>query len=98
LRAVYIPIAWRILRHRTLAHEDAKRPATAILTKLQIRLLRLKSKSSLPDALTVADALVAIAAMGGHLKRNGPPGWITLARGYEKLLSLEEGAILARKM
>jgi len=98
LLAVYIPIAWRILRHRTLAHEDAKRPATAILTKLQIRLLRLKSKSSLPDALTVADALVAIAAMGGHLKRNGPPGWITLARGYEKLLSLEEGAILARKM
>jgi hypothetical protein len=96
--AVYIPIAWRVLRHRTLAHADGTRPASTILSKLQIRLLRRISKTKLPRSFTVAEALVAVAALGGHLKRNGPPGWITLARGYERLLTLEEGAILAAEM
>jgi hypothetical protein len=50
----------------------------------------------LPRALSVADALVAVAALGGHLQRNGPPGWITVARGYERLLTLEEGALLLK--
>ena len=26
-----------------------------------------------------------VAALGGHLKHNGEPGWPTIARGYEKL-------------
>jgi hypothetical protein len=25
------------------------------------------------------------------LKNNGEPGWLVLARGYEKLLAIEEG-------
>jgi len=96
--AVFIPIAWRVLRHRTLAHADGNRPAKTILTPLQIQILRKKSPKKLPRSLSVADALVAVAALGGHLKRNGPPGWITLSRGYEHLLVLEEGALLAREM
>ena len=40
---------------------------------------------------TVIDALYAIAALGGHLKRNGPPGWQTLHRGYQDLIMLELG-------
>ena len=42
------------------------------------------------------DAMLAVAKLGGHLKRNGDPGWITLGRGYERLLTLEEGWKLAR--
>lgn len=96
--AVYIPIAWRVLRHRTLARAHGDSPASTVLTPLQIRILRRISKKKLPRSLTVADALVAVAALGGHLARNGPPGWITLARGYERLLTLEEGALLAEEM
>ena len=29
---------------------------------------------------TVADALLAIARLGGHIKKNGAPGWIVLMR------------------
>ena len=93
--AVYLPIAWRILRLRTLAQTDAKRPASKVLSELQLRILRRVGRTTLPRAPTAADALTAIAALGGHLRRNGPPGWITLARGYERLLTLEEGAGLA---
>jgi hypothetical protein len=96
--AIYIPIAWRVLRHRTLAQADAHRPAKDIMTPLQLKILRKQSKRPLPRSLNVADALVAIAALGGHLKRNGPPGWLTLSRGYERLLAWEEGAILAAEM
>jgi len=35
--------------------------------------------------------LLAIAALGGHLKHNWDPGWMTLSRGYEKLRTLTEG-------
>jgi hypothetical protein len=96
--AVYLPIAWRVLRHRTLAQTDGDRPATAVLSALQVRILKRLTPTKLPRALTVADALVAVAALGGHLRRNGPPGWITLTRGYERLLTLEEGALLAEEM
>jgi hypothetical protein len=96
--AVYVPIAWRVLRLRTLAQTDANSPASAVLSAIHIRLLRRLPRTALPRSPTVADALVAVAALGGHLKRNGPPGWITLARGYERLLTLEEGALLAAKM
>ena len=96
--AVYIPIAWRVLRHRTLAKLDGGSKASLILSKLQIQLLRRASNIKLPRVLTMNTALIAIAALGGHLKRNGSPGWITLLRGYQRLLTLEEGALLVGKM
>ena len=94
LLAIYMPIAWRVLRHRTLAHVRGDEPASSVLSALQIRLLRHKSRTTLPRRPTVKEALAAVAAMGGHLKRNGRPGWITLSRGYERLLAMEEGALL----
>lgn len=96
--AVYIPIAWRVLRHRTLAKVDGGNRASLVLSKLEIQILRRISKTKLPRALTLEDSLIAIAALGGHLKRNGPPGWITLLRGYQRLVTLEEGALLVGKM
>jgi hypothetical protein len=92
--AVSMPIAWRVLRHRTLAQTNADAPATTVLSALQLRLLRRKSRKKLSGTLTVEKALLAVAALGGHLKRNGAPGWITLSRGYERLLAMEEGALL----
>ena len=36
---------------------------------------------------TMAELLAAAAREGGHLKRNGPPGWQVLYRGYTALLN-----------
>jgi hypothetical protein len=96
--AIYIPIAWRVLRHRTLAQLDGDQPASRALSAVELRVLRRISRTALGRSPTVATALTAIAAVGGHLKRNGPPGWITLARGYERLLTLVEGVSLAAEM
>lgn len=93
--AVFLPIAWRVLRHRSLAHCGGDQPARIVLTDLQVRILRRASRFKLPRSPSILDALRSIAHLGGHLARNGPPGWITLTRGYERLLTLEEGARLA---
>jgi hypothetical protein len=39
----------------------------------------------------------ALAELGGHLRSNGPPGWIVLGRALERLLLLEAGWALARR-
>lgn len=93
--ALYLPIAWQLLRLRSLARTTPQSPASEVLTPLQITALRALSKKALPAELSVQDALLAIAAIGGHLKRNGPPGWIVLARGFHDVLIVEaalEGA------
>ena len=45
----------------------------------------------LPAQPTVHDAPWAIAALGGHMKTNGEPGWLVLHRGMNKLLAYEQG-------
>lgn len=95
--AVLLPVAWRILRIRTLARSEPDRAATEVLSERQIAVLRATTKRGpLPINFTVHDALYAVAALGGHLKRNGPPGWQTLGRGFDELLSREIGWAAAR--
>jgi len=43
------------------------------------------------------DALLALARLGGHIRNNGDPGWLTLGCGFEELLVLEAGFHIARK-
>lgn len=90
--ALFIPVAWRMLLLRTLSRQDTSEPATRVLTQAQLRLLKLLSKRVvLPAHPTVREVTLALAGMGGHLKHNGEPGWLTLGRGYEKLLMAELG-------
>jgi hypothetical protein len=56
-----------------------------------IAVLRIFTRIKLPAAPTARDVLQAVAALGGHLKHNGEPGWLTLGRGYEKLRTLTQG-------
>lgn len=98
--AVFSVIAWRLLLLRTLARVAPKSSATAVATKRQIALLQ-----TLPEVAprfrdidvgnhpTTTDVLFAIAKLGGHLKRNGTPGWQVLGRGYDTMLILELGWI-----
>jgi hypothetical protein len=89
--AILAPVAWRLLLLRHLARAKKRSPATAALTDKQIEVLRAVAKKPLPKRLTARDAMLAVAALGGHLKSNGDPGWLVLGRGMHDLLLLELG-------
>lgn len=93
---ILIPIAWRILRVRSLARAPSDEPASTVLTPVQIKVLqRVDYVRMTRDNPTVRDAYIGIAKLGAHIKNNGPPGWQVLLRGYQKLLALAEGLSLA---
>jgi Transposase DNA-binding/Transposase DDE domain len=97
--ALFVPVAWRLLMLRMLSHDTAQRPATEVLTPIQLRCLagalRKLKRPHLPAAPTVRDAMLGVAGLGGHIKNNGDPGWIVLGRGLDKLLTIEVGFRLA---
>lgn len=83
-----LPIAWRLLLLRQLARNPVPLPAASVMGTDQIKLLRrLLSKRRtghrLVKAPTVRDIMLAVAALGGHIRNNGDPGWIVLGRGYQ---------------
>jgi hypothetical protein len=91
LLAVTLPIAYRLLLLKHLARDQAKTPAIAVFTDVQLRVLRAKAAKPLPKNMTVGEALLAVAALGGHIKNNGHPGWRVIWRGMRELLFLELG-------
>jgi hypothetical protein len=88
--AIFTPIAVGLLKLRYLSRHAPKVSADQVLGPLQLRILAKKVGLVLPAS--ALDAALAVARLGGHLKRNGPPGWMVLGRGYTELLALEEGA------
>lgn len=93
--AVFAPIAWQLLALRQLSRDQAGLPADSVLSPLKLTLLQRHPDVRLRPNATIRDAMLAIAALGGHIKNNGDPGWQVLGRGYEDLLILERGAALA---
>jgi hypothetical protein len=87
--ALLVPIAWQMLLLRALSRATPDAPAEQVLTSTQIKVLRHEQPQKMPaTSATVKHALYAVAGMGGHLKSNGPPGWMTLARGMQSLITL----------
>lgn len=97
LLALLVPVAWRLLLLRSLARTKPDAPATEALTENQIAVLRALAKPKLPEHVTTADALLAVAQLGGYLRSKHPPGWITLGRGMQRLLDAEVGWLAARE-
>ena len=89
--AILAPVAWRLLLLRHLARDDAHAPATRALSRAQLDVLRAVARKPLPRNLTARQAMLAVAALGGHRKSNGDPGWLVLGRGLHDLLLLELG-------
>jgi hypothetical protein len=89
--ATFMPVACRLLRLRTQARVHPIADATTVLPPTAIEVLKMFTRINLPKQPSARDVLLAVAALGGHLKHNGEPGWITLGRGYEKLRTLTEG-------
>ena len=94
--ALFVPIAYEMLALRSAARTEPNRPASALLRPSQLLVLQRHQRTAMLANATVADALLAIARLGGHIKNNGAPGWIVLGRGYQKLLALEEGMLLTQ--
>ena len=89
--AVFAPIACTLLDLRSEARRTPDAPADLVLSKSQIEVLRVLGRIPLPEAPTQRQALLAVAALGGHIKWNGEPGWQTLGSGYRELLTLTAG-------
>lgn len=86
------PIAWQLLLLRHLAREGADTPAHAVCTVRRLAVLRASpAGATLSSTPTVTEALLAVARLGGHLRQNGPPGWLVLTRGMQTLLAMEAG-------
>jgi hypothetical protein len=94
--ALTIPVACRLLLLRHLARHAPDAPASRALPRSQLAVLAATPRAALPKRPTIQDAFCAIARLGGHLRRNGSPGWQVLTRGYHELLVLEEGWLAAR--
>lgn len=96
LLAVFAPIAYRMLLIRAESRRVPDAPATDVISQDHIDVLRARGRLKLSAHPTTREVYLAIAALGGHIKYNGDPGWSTLAYGLEKLEILTEGWIAAK--
>ena len=89
-----------LLGLRELARRpDADRtPATSAVPRRHVRVLSAWRYGRPSADLTLLQFVMALGRLGGHLnrKRDGPPGWLTLWRGWAALQLMVEGAELAR--
>jgi hypothetical protein len=84
--AIFLVVAWRILLLRYVLRQDPDAAAAMAFTPLQLFTLRADERLAVPKDLTVGQALLAVARLGGHIKGNGDPGLTVLARGMARLL------------
>jgi hypothetical protein len=99
--ALFTPIAWRLLVLRTLARERPEQPAAPMFSDSLLKCLRFvlqrRKRPDLPPIPTISDVLLGIAAVGGHIKNNGIPGWAVIGRGYDQLLLVHLGYDIAQQ-
>jgi hypothetical protein len=97
--AIFVPMAWRLLALRHLSRTIPVRPVGDLLTRTQLLLLRrllTSRRFHLRERPTIQEAMLGVAALGGHIKNNGAPGWLVLGRGLTRLLDTEVGWRLAQ--
>jgi hypothetical protein len=99
--ALFVPMAWRLLVLRHLGRADSRLSVTRYFDREQLVLLRkllaLRRYRLRPRA-SLREVMLGMAALGGHIANNGPPGWIVLGRGLTRLLDAGLGWRLAREM
>jgi Transposase DNA-binding/Transposase Tn5 dimerisation domain len=89
-------IAWRIFWLVHLQRADPGAPAEVALTQAEIgplrSLKRFTGRFQQSTAMTVRQAVIAIACLGGYLNRKNdpPPGATTVWRGWQRLASMSE--------
>lgn len=96
LLGVLSPLAVRLLQVRMLARQEPDRPAQEVIEPLLLAVLAAHSGWD-PSSLTLGVFWLEVARLGGYLarRRDGPPGWRTLWKGWMQLHSWLEGVRLA---
>lgn len=98
--ALFVPMAWLLLSLRSVARDQPNRDGQLLMTPDQLVLLRAlleKRQKRLAPKPTVRDVMLGVAALGGHIKNNGDPGWIVLGRGLRRFCEAEEVWSLMRE-
>jgi hypothetical protein len=95
--ALLLPIATRLLQLRSMARDTTGRDTRDVLSEDRLAMLRAMGPGRLPASPSAQDVLLAIAALGGHIKNNGAPGWIVLWRGMRELEERFVGWCAARR-
>jgi hypothetical protein len=96
LLGILSPLAVRLLQVRTHAGEAPERPASEVIEPLMLAVLAQRS-GHVAATMTVGTFWLEVARLGGYLarRRDGPPGWRTIWKGWLSLQTLLEGAHLA---
>lgn len=93
-----LPVAMDLLLLRFLSRAAPELPARMVLSRRRLAvLIAMTHGLEWSEVPTVAEACLAIAQLGGHLKRNGLPGWKVLGRGFRELLRYEAAWAAARR-
>jgi len=67
--AILAPVAWRLLLLRHWRVRSSVRRWPDALTPQQLEVLRAVAKKPLPRRPSAREAMLAVAALGGHIKR-----------------------------
>lgn len=102
LLALNLLVSVKLLRLRTLCRTHPDSPALEVLEPTELQVLQamapqLSPRMQCEGALTLRQALLLIAALGGYMANpdKRPPGWLVLWRGYERLRDYVAGFTLA---
>lgn len=92
-------VAVRLMQMKTVALETPERPARELAPVQWVRLVQTARRKPVNDDMTIREFIRALGGLGGHLgrKSDGEPGWITVWRGFEKLMLIARGHDLKRK-
>lgn len=95
--AVSLPIAAFLLRLRDTGRRRPDTPARDVMDRHLLAILVQLARRPMRADPTARDVMYALAGLGGHLPRNGDPGWMTLGRGHERLLEAARVLSLIRR-
>jgi hypothetical protein len=93
-------IAWRVFLLKLIARTHPETPCTTLLTDTEWQVLYCpvnKTTTLPPTPPSLREVTYWIACLGGFLARtqDGPPGTMTLWRGWKRLTDLTQGWLLA---
>lgn len=93
------PLAVRLLQIRACAREDPERPASEVIDPLMLAVMADHSGLS-PTTMTLGTFWTEVARLGGYLarRRDRPPGWRTVWKGWLSLQARLEGVHLASRL
>lgn len=87
----FLPIACQLMWLRSCSRSNPEASAEGLVNDVQMQVIRHFSSQKLSAAPSIRELVWAIAAIGGHIKNNGEPGWQVLGRAWQQILQLEHG-------